>query len=331
MSEQPRALVVKLSSLGDLFHPLPAVHQLKRALNLSIDWVTQPEYHDLVACFSDVERVMDYPRHNFIPAFSPFFKKMRRMHYDFVFDFQGLFKSGLTARMARAERRIGPAYYREGANIYYDEIAGQRDKNRHAVEEALDFVRHFKLEPVPPVFPVRFPQVEPEGSAPWIALAPCSRWPTKNWPPESFARLARLLRERVGGTCFIIGGSQDAEVGDRIVQEAGEQVVNLCGRTTLPELGGYLSRMNLLITVDSGPMHMAAAVGAPVLAIFGATDPRRTGPYGSKHMIVQHGGLTCQPCRSRTCKRPEKDIACLTDLSPDRVLQTALELLKKHI
>ncbi len=215
MPEQPRALVVKLSSLGDLFHPLPAVHQLKQALNLSIDWVTQPEYHDLVACFTDVEHVMDYPRHNFIPAFSPFFKKMRRKHYDFVFDFQGLFKSGLTSRMAKAERRIGPAYYREGANIYYDEIAGKRDKNRHAVEEALDFVRHFKLEPVPPVFPVRFPQVEPGGPTPWIALAPCSRWATKNWPPESFARLARLLRERVGGACFIIGGSQDAAVGDR--------------------------------------------------------------------------------------------------------------------
>jgi len=325
MSVSPKALVVKLSSMGDLFHPLPAVHQLKQQVGLSVDWVTQPEYHDLVTCFSDIDRVIDFPRRRFTKGLRAFLRALRHTEYDYVFDFQGLFKSGMITRMARAKRRIGPGYHREGASMYYDEVAGIRNKNRHAVDEALDFVQNMGLTPATqPVFPVQFPRVQPSGPKPWIAMAPSSRWKTKNWPAEHFMVLGRKALKTTGGTLFLIGGGQDRDTAENIIKGlGGAQAENLCGQTSLPELGGYLAEMDVLFTVDSGPMHMAAALGKPVVAIFGSTDPRRTGPYGDRHVIVQHGGLACQPCRSRICKLPDKSTKCMAELSPETVWNAA--------
>jgi heptosyltransferase-1 len=108
-----KILVVKLSSLGDLFHPLPAVRCLKRELGAEIHWVVQEEYAGLVACFSDVSRVIRFPRRGFAAAGRAFVSELRRDRYDIAIDFQGLLKSALTTRMARAERRIGPSFHRE--------------------------------------------------------------------------------------------------------------------------------------------------------------------------------------------------------------------------
>ena len=102
-------------------------------------------------------------------------------------------------------------------------------------------------------------------------------------------------------------------------------MVNVCGKTSLVELGSLLQEMDLAITVDSGPMHMAASAGVPVLAIFGATDPRRTGPFGEKHRVVVMEGLECRPCFSDWCAR--HDLACLRDLPAERVVTQAMEML----
>ncbi len=327
MAKSYKALVVKLSSLGDLFHVLPAVHLLKEGLGLSIDWMTQPEYAELVSCFDDVDRVLTFPRRRFFRSFPSWISDLRRETYDYVFDFQGLFKSGLSARLSRAQSRIGPSYHREGAKLFYHEIAGSPDKARHAVEEALDFVRHFDVAAGATVFPVTFPEPSLDEVSLRVAYLPCSRWITKNWPPEHVAALIRSVHERVGGTAFLLGGKEDMAVCASIERMAGTPARNLCGQTSIPELGGYLNKMDLVITVDSGPMHMAAALGVPVLALFGSTDPKRTGPYGTGHRVLQHGGLSCQPCRSRVCLRPEKDIACMRDLRPERVAESVFALL----
>ncbi len=328
MSRPSRALVVKLSSLGDLFHALPAVHILKRDLNLSLDWVAQPEYVDLVSRFDDVDRVIPFPRRRFFRSLHAWITALRAESYEYVFDFQGLLKSAIATRIARAHRRIGPSYHREGARIFYGEIAGTSDKNRHAVEEALDFVHHFDLTPDDtPCFPVTFPSQSLATPSPRVAYLPCSRWMTKNWPPEHFSALIDAIHERVGGSAYLLGSRDDRSTCDRIDSGTDTDITNLCGETSLVELGGYLQSFDLLITVDSGPMHMASAVGTPVLALFGSTDPRRTGPYGEGHRVVQHGALPCQPCRARVCLRPEKDMACMRDLKPERVADIACDLL----
>lgn len=320
-----RILVVKLSSLGDLFHALPAVTHIQQAWNAEVDWVTNTAYVDLVRAFGPVCRVIGFPRKNFAAGALRLWREVRREKYDFVFDMQGLMKSALVTGAARADRRIGPSFHREGSRFFYDAVTGPRNKERHAVEENLDLVEFLAMERGVLEFPVRWtlPPHLPPGAK--IGLLPCSRWPTKNWPVEHFVA---LIKELAGeANLYLFGAPEDADACAQIDAGSGGAAKNLCGQTSLLELGGWLAGMDLVITVDSGPMHMAAATGTPVLALFGPTDPKRTGPYGSMHRVLQRDDLSCRPCLSRACLLPEADTRCMSGLAPDRVARVAREML----
>lgn len=323
----PRILVVKLSSLGDLFHALPTIRQLKQEWNATIDWVTQTPYVEVVKCFPDVNRVIAFPRRDFLKRSSAFVRDLRREKYDLILDFQGLLKSAFVARVARGRKRLGPSFAREGSRLLYAAVAGPKNKNRHAVDEILDMVRYLGREVRKPEFPVAFPKVPRPEPQPRVAFIPCSRWWTKNWPPERFVEVGCALQERAGATIFLFGSAEDGPVCDWIEKQIGGRVVNRSGKASLVELGSLLQEMDLTVTLDSGPMHMAAAIGRPVLAVFGATDPKRTGPYGEGHCIIAAEGLKCRPCLSdRRCAR--RDFACLRGLPAERVITRALEMLE---
>ncbi len=284
-----RILVVKLSSLGDLFHALPAVHLIRRHTGASVDWVCHGIYAELVAKFGPVDRVLRFPRDRFARDGRAFFRALRERDYDLALDFQGLMKSALVARAARAGRRIGPSFGREGSRLFYDAVAGPTDKNRHAVEECLDTARYLGAPVEPVEFPVEFPAHPLDLPPPRIGLLPCSRRPEKNWPGARFAELGRALLSERGGSVLVLGGPADRPVCDALAAAIGPGAHNRCGRTSLVELGGLVRALDLLVTVDSGPMHMAAAVGTPTVAVFGPTDPVRTGPYGARHRVVREG------------------------------------------
>jgi lipopolysaccharide heptosyltransferase I len=320
-----RALVIKLSSLGDLFHALPAVARLQEATGADVDWVTNTTYTGLVTRFAPVHRAIGFPRHHFFSRAATFLRELRAEEYDLIIDMQGLLKSALTARFARGGRVIGPSFHREGAHLFYSEVTGPRNKERHAVEENLDLLDHLGIGRAEPAFPVVFEK--PTGLPPGlrIGLLPCSRWKTKNWPPEHFASVARTLSE--SASVYLFGAPEDREVCRQISATAGSGIIDLCAKTSLLELGGWLAAMDLVITVDSGPMHMAAAAGTPVLAIFGATDHRRTGPYGARSRVLYRDDLPCRPCLSRVCQLKERDMRCLTGLRPERVITAARDML----
>lgn len=324
MNAPARILVVKLSSFGDLFHALPAVHNLKAELGSSITWVTQPEYVALVQCFTDVDRVLAFPRRDWARSAGSFLRELRAERFDMVVDLQGLLKSALVALAARSGRRIGPSFEREGARFLYTEVAGKRDKDRHAVEENLDVLRHLGLRQLPPEFPIRFPDRPRSEPGPRIAVFPVSRWVTKNWPARCYAELCARLQQRVGGTLFLMGGPDDRGVCDDLARSVGPGAVNLAGTCSLVETGSLLRGVDLVISNDSGPIHMAAALGIPVLALFGPTNPKRTGPYGSRHRVIV-ADPPCEPCLSRDCRR--KDIRCMNDIPVDTVEQQALVML----
>lgn len=328
MPERPRILIVKMSSLGDHFHALPAVRMLKRNFGGVIDWVTQPEYVRLVGCFEDVDRVHAFPRRSFLSRLPSFAARLRVEEYDCVIDLQGLLKSALAAWMARSPIRIGPSYAREGSRLFYTACAGRCNKERHAVDEALDVIRFLGLPVGKPEFPVRFPRKRREEARPLIGMLPRSRWETKNWPVESFIEAGRILLEETGGTILLLGSPADRGVCARIADEVGKGVMNLCGKTSLCELGRVLREADVLLSVDSGPMHMAAALGVPVVAVFGATDPVRTGPYGEEHRVLTERDLDCRPCFSEDCAR--EDLACLRRIEPSRVVAQVLEVLSER-
>jgi heptosyltransferase I len=200
-----------------------------------------------------------------------------------------------------------------------------RNKNRHAVDEVLDVVGHLDLKRLKPEFPVRFPPMTVTDKRPRVAMVPVSRWATKNWPAECYVEVIRFLRRYREASFFLLGGPADREICDRIESEAGGGVVNKAGELSLVETGSLLGSMDILISNDSGPVHMAVAVGIPTLVIFGPTDPLRTGPYGDKQRVVT-ANLDCQPCFSRTCRRA--GIPCLSGVTPERVGEVALEILK---
>ena len=314
-----RILVIKLSSLGDIAHALPAVQALRARTGAVFDWVVQPEYAALVASVPGVERVISFPRRDFARGLFRFLQELRRERYDAIVDLQGLMKSAVVARLARAGRRFGPAWAREGAPFFYDVQPPKGAGRRHAVEELLDVADLVAAgDRTMSEVDLTFPEAEADGrSGPRIAFAPFSRWRTKDWPLDKFAELGRKLAAEMGCQLFVVGSPGDQAQGEILVGLIGERAHNQCGKTDLPGLCSLLKSMDVLVTVDSGPMHWADAMGVPVVAVFGATDPARTGPYHQLDHVVAKEGLSCRPCHSRTCVRG--DLACLLTLDMDVV------------
>lgn len=319
-----RILIVKLSSLGDLFHALPAVHCLREQLQADIDWVTQAEYRGLVDCFTDVHRTIVFNRRAPFSGFGSLWRDLRAEEYDLVVDLQGLLKSALIARMARCDVRIGPSFAREGSALFYTHLAGERRRDRHAVDENMDVVRLLKLRATPPIFPVQFPERRLETPRPRIGLIPFSRWPSKNWPAASFVEACRRLQSATGASFYVFGGAADEDGCAAIAARLAGPAENLAGKTSLIETASFLKQMNLVIGNDTGPMHMAVACDVPVLALFGPTDPLRTGPCGVRNRVLQ-AEAPCQPCHLRVCQRKQGD--CLSALAVSKVVETALDML----
>ena len=329
-----RILIVKLSSLGDILHVLPTVHELRVQLGAEIDWVVHPEFAAVVRCFADVDNVLTFPRHHVLRALRGALRTLRARDYDLVVDLHGLFKSGLVARLAHGRRRIAPSYAREGSSLFFRERAGRLDRTRHAAEQAFDTLDYLGLKrpdgpfraalrslggPANPDFPPF-----PAGTR-TIAFAPVSRWPSKDWPAARYGELAALLLSRDPALrIVVVGGRADAAVGEAIanaVPDAGRgRLLNLCGRTSIAESFALLEKCDLLIANDTGPVHMAAAVGTRCLVLFGPTRPDWTGPYGEGHRIVMRD-LPCQPCLKRRC--PRGDHACLESITAGEVAALA--------
>lgn len=328
-SDKKRILVIKLSSLGDIFHAIPAVNNLQVALEAEVDWVTQPEYVDLVGHFSMVSTVIPFPRRKFWGQAGALIRAVRAGRYDYIIDLQGLIKSALVARIARGGKRIGPSFQREGAWFFYDAVAGRRNKDRHAVEENLDVVRYLGLPVMPVTFPVKFPVPVVEPGPLRVALVPWSRRVNKNWPASHFIALGRQIQKEFGASVFLFGSRAERagceEMRAALASTSGAAaVMNCAGETSLVEMGGWFSSMNLVVANDSGPLHMAAAVGIPVVTMFGPTDPRRTGPYGAGHHVVR-SEMDCCPCLGKECRLPQ--IECMINITPEQVMRVVRKVL----
>ncbi len=153
-----------------------------------------------------------------------------------------------------------------------------------------------------------------------MGLSPGAAYgPAKRWPPERFAAVAANLQEELGARIVLLGGPEDREVAAQVKEHLRHPVLDLVGQTELRQALGVLSLLQLLITNDSGLMHGAAALGVPLIALFGSTDPEATGPFTPKATVLRHP-LPCSPCLKRTC---EEGYRCLTDISVAQVLAAA--------
>jgi len=168
-----------------------------------------------------------------------------------------------------------------------------------------------------------------QAGATLVAMNPSARWDTKRWPSESFAAVGDRLQQDEATRVVLIGGRDERPVGKQVMRAMQTAPIDLMGQTTLKELIALLRRARLLVTNDSGPMHLAAAVGTPVIALFGPTDPARTGPYGAGHTVLR-SAVPCSPCFSRRCTNAV-ELECLTSIRPENVIEAAMSLLEQPL
>jgi lipopolysaccharide heptosyltransferase II len=228
--------------------------------------------------------------------------------------------------LTRSPRKLGYARTRELSYLALTERLAPYDPEAHAIRRYLNVARSLGARPEPPRFRLEFPRPPDlshlfllETGQPLAVVHPGARWPTKLWPPAHWARLADWLSREKGFRVVITGGPGDRELAEEIVAQAEMPLLNLAGRTSLAELAEVLKQAHVAITTDTGPMHLAAALGTPVAALFGPTAPWRTGPFGEGHEVVRLE-LDCSPCFQRRCPEPR----CLLEL-PVSQAQAAVE------
>jgi len=318
-----RILIIKPSSLGDVVHALPTVNLVRRRFpSATITWLINDELASLLKKDCPIiDGVIAFPRREFgkpwkLARALKFLRRLRAERFDLVIDLQGLLRSGIMTWATRAPRRIGLSDAREGSRFFYNEIV--QVPRAHAVERYLLAARHLGAEAGPVEFPL--PSAAPDityvdellpKARPLIAVNPSARWETKLWGDDRFAALIKKLpRERV----VLTGSAADAARLEKLAQGC----VNLAGRTDLAQLAEVCRRCAVVITNDSGPMHLAAAVGTPVIAIFGPTDPALTGPYGKGHIVLR-SGIPCSPCMSADCHHTPR-MECMQLVTVEQVL-----------
>lgn len=301
--QKRRVLILKPSSFGDIVHSLPVVSTLAKQ-NVEVHFSVRREYREFVEMCPAVARIIDFPKR--LSEVPGFLGEVRRCEYDAVIDLQGLFRSGLAAALARTRLRIGLPDSREGSIFFYDESAKYPEGTRHAVDRYLAVLKRKRAEdwfdrvavdwsdPNHPEGQWRFDKgwgidipaeaaQEAEkltGGGDYIVFSPLTRRIQKMWVPDRWADLAAVLAER--DRRVVVVGAGESELTGR-----KGRWINLINRTSLPVLCAVIARANLCVSVDSAPMHLAAAFGVPVIALFGPTDPSKVGPYTRRRIIVR--------------------------------------------
>ena len=328
-------LIVKLSAIGDVIHTLPSLNALRRLYpDAHITWVVEEEAADLVINHPQLDRVIIFRRKSWINKVKAgqfrqawrdarlFLARLHSRRYDLVIDFHGLFKSSIIVCLSRGKRKLGYDSWQELTCLFLNDRIPE-DMNKHAVDRYLDFPRHLGADTGKPEFIVPItPTAKAKSRAlldlhhleakRYIAINPVALWDTKLWDDQKFAALADAVSQRMNIPVIFTG--RDKESLDKITLKMATKGINIGGQTTLPELACIYQDALAVITTDSGPMHLAAAVGTPVIALFGPTDPARTGPYGATHIIIR-AGLSCSPCFLKKCPTRK----CMEDIMPEQV------------
>jgi lipopolysaccharide heptosyltransferase II len=341
-----KILILKPSSLGDVIQALPVLRLLKIHLpDVEIFWWIDSALAPLLENDPDLAGIVRFERKRWSsPVHWPEMLRsilwLREQNFDWVIDLQCLARSGAFAWLARGKFLIGLDAAREGARGFYDVIVPRKSFHTHAVDWYLSVLpqlgvpvhKNFQWLPERPEIAAEvktlFNSKFKTQNSKLILLQPGARWDNKRWPVKNFAEVIHLLAEKFSEARFaVLGSSEDKPLGEIISCAAPERCVNLCGQTSLPEMIEWIRLCDLMVTNDTGPMHAAAALGKPLVALFGPTEPRRTGPYGQLENVLRIE-LPCSPCLKSFCtwKNPNE---CLNALSPAMVFARAQKMLAR--
>ena len=335
-------LIVKLSAIGDVIHTLPALNAIRRHYpRARITWLVEEAAAGVVAGHPALDRILVSRRKHWLwglmgPArgrhvheIMDFFKALRDTRYDMVIDFQASMKGGLLIALTRGRRKIGfgrGLEHQEHSYLFLNEKVPAVDMEIHALTRGLILLEKagIPVERIAYRLPVSdrdridirqmLAAAGIDRGARLVAINPVAQWETKLWDNAKFAGLADLLIERYDVTVVFSGGQADRPTVDAIVAAMRHTALNFAGRTSLMGLAALYERAVCLVSTDTGPMHLGAAVGIPVVALFGPTAPWRTGPFGKGHRVVR-ADCRCAPCFKRHCGTTH----CMTGISVEKV------------
>jgi heptosyltransferase-1 len=349
MQSKFHLLVVRLGAMGDILHALPAITALRQAHpDWQIDWIVEPRWQALLAVPGTSERGPQMPvvdRLHFAPtkdwrkgplsrktigAVSGLRRQLKAAGYDAVIDVQGAMRSSVIARMAGSPRVIGEASPREqAARLLFSEHVVT--KGAHVIEQDIELASAIagdSLEWVPPMLPVHQAAeawcdslLASSGTRPVALINPGAGWGAKCWPVDRYAEVARGLILR-GFRVLVNAGPREEVMADTIVKGTSGNSIPLS--TTLEQLIAITRRAALCVAGDTGPLHLACALGRPVIGIFGPTDPSRNGPFGTRFRVLR------SPTSKRDHKRRPEPEAGLLTIQPEDVLRATDELLAEE-
>ncbi|HLL89869.1 MAG TPA: lipopolysaccharide heptosyltransferase I [Tepidisphaeraceae bacterium] len=327
-----KVLIIKPSAVGDVVHALPVLNLVRRRWpRAHVAWLVTPACAGLLDRHPQLNDVILFDRKRLGGSWrSPaafkellaFGRSLRERNFDLVIDLQGLFRSGWLAHQTGAPRRVGFARAREAAWAFYTHQVAVHTPEQHALDRYLTVAEALGCGRGPVAFPFATddadrravaPLLPGGGTKPYAVLVPGTNWATKRWPVQRFAQVAQAMNERFGLATVLTGAPSDAAVAQAILADA-----NLVGRTTLRQLCAIIEGAALVVANDSGPMHIAAALGRPLVSVFGPTNPVRTGPYNRPDSVVRLD-IPCSPCSSRACSHT----SCLHWLGVEPVLEAA--------
>lgn len=307
-----KALVVRLSSIGDVVHTLPAAAALRRS-GWETGWLVEPLSRPLLEGNPALSWLTVAPAAKAfrVSAASAGARQLRSEKYDVALDFQGLWKSAAWARVSGAKRTLGfaRAWRREPASAWLlGETADLPGDAVHVIDKNLALLRALGIDapglrefPLPPArseedaVAGRLAGLGLEG---FVVLNAGGGWKNKLWPAERFGAVASALRDR-GFRSIVTWGPGEEGLADRVVAASAGAAMR-CFPTTLLELVALLRRARLVVAADTGPLHLACAVGTPVVGIYGPTDPARNGPFDPSDRVVRRAPA-CAPCHRRRC------------------------------
>jgi lipopolysaccharide heptosyltransferase I len=331
----PRFLIVRLGSLGDVIHAIPAAAALRRRYpEARIDWLVDPGYVGLLDLVTGIdERVPLNPRGAALETMSTI-GRLRRVRYDAAFDLQGLIKSAVLARAAAARRTVGFArdHLREpAARLFYTGTV-EPGGAVHVIQQNMAVVASAGVTDTRVMFPLSIAATATAEAvaarfAPndYAVLNPGAAWPNKRWPATRFGSLAAAIRDRLGLRSLVIWGPGEQALAETVAAESSG-AAEVSPATSIADLFAVAQHARLLVSGDTGPLHIGAAVGTPVVALFGPTRSERNGPWSPADVALSR----LDRCSCHYQRRCRLGTPCIEDIGIDEVLAAVERRLDLH-
>ncbi len=316
-------LFIKLGAMGDVINTLPLAITLRERLGARIHWLVEPLSLPLLSGHPAIEDVILFDKKNWKRALPGVLGNLRHRRFDITLDLQRIIKSGLFCMASRSDRKVGfdRARCKEFTWVLPFERIPAGDPRDHMTRQYLEFAQFLGVAPGEIRWDIPVNGALPPGlPRDYVVLNIGATKAANRWTVEGFSSLATALMQRRSLASVLTGGPEDADMAHRISSLGHGSLINLAGKTTISELKEIIAGSRAVVSCDTGPMHLAVALGREVVALMGPSDPRRTGPLKGK---VVRLALDCMPCNRRSCEDPR----CMMGITPEMVMRVLEDVL----